>query len=64
MNSANVVHEGVEKELQSFGGYLMCTRCGKKSPLGDVGYKLKNGWPKCCGYTMRWVTAKEVLENE
>ena len=30
MNRANAVHEGIGEELQSLGGYLMCTQCGKK----------------------------------
>lgn len=48
--------------LQSFGGYLECTECGHKKPLGNAGNKLANGWPKCCGYTMRWFTQKELDE--
>lgn len=49
------------QKLQGFGGYLRCTYCGKKRPLGDAGAKLSAGWPKCChGHTMRWYTQSEL----
>lgn len=44
--------------LEDFGGYLQCEICGLKRPLGHAGNKLSSGWPKCCGYTMRWYTRK------
>lgn len=61
MHDAYAAHESVVRELQSFGGFLTCTWCGKEEPVGDVGYMLRNGWPTCCGYTMLWITAEEVL---
>lgn len=42
--------------LQSFGGFLECTKCGKREELGVVTERLKNGWPQCCGKTMEWIT--------
>ena len=54
------IQETIGKELRGFGGYLRCTCCGKKRPLGDAGAKLSRGWPKCCGYTMRWYTQSEL----
>lgn len=30
---------------------VQCKKCGKKQHLDFVD-GLKNGWPKCCGYTM------------
>lgn len=32
--------------------YLRCTVCGRESTTGFA-YSLREGWPKCCGYTMR-----------
>ena len=33
-------------------GFLCrCTGCGREERTGDN--PLKNGWPTCCGYTMR-----------
>jgi hypothetical protein len=49
--------------LSGFGGELRCMTCGRVSPLGDVGDRLTNGWPKCCGYTMRWVTARQMAKE-
>lgn len=52
----------LNKQLESMGGYLECQTCGAKQGLGNVGEKLLRGWPKCCGYTMRWITARELGE--
>lgn len=45
-------------DLSVAGGILRCTGCGSEQPLGDVASRLSHGWPKCCGQTMTWVTAK------
>jgi hypothetical protein len=44
-------------------GILRCTVCGTEHPLGAIGNKLRDGWPKCHGYTMRWVTARQLAEE-
>lgn len=49
--------------LTDFGGVLRCTTCGGEQPLGDVGGSLRNGWPECCGYMMRWVTGRQLAEE-
>lgn len=59
----NQVHTKIGEELKGFGGILRCESCGLKRPLGNIGIKLQNGWPKCCGYTMRWVTDRELREE-
>lgn len=33
-------------------GDVCCTECGKTAKV-DSKECLQNGWPKCCGYTMR-----------
>ena len=39
---------------------VRCIHCGNEKPV-NFGYCLGNGWPKCCGYTMRLMTrAKEI----
>lgn len=50
--------------LASFGGHLECTNCGRVEALGDVRSHLSGGWPVCCRYTMRWVTARELALRE
>jgi len=32
-------------------GQVWCTVCGKSEKVNS-GKALRNGWPKCCGYTM------------
>ena len=65
---SETIHDTLADELKSFGGVLRCDTCGAKKPLGDIGHRMRSGWPECCGYTMRWVTARqlalEVLVDE
>lgn len=32
-------------------GLIWCKKCGKRKKV-DSATCLRNGWPKCCGYTM------------
>lgn len=57
------IHDKIGGDLQGFGGLLRCRECGNERALGNVGDKLANGWPKCCGYTMRWITRRELDEG-
>lgn len=63
MKTADQIVSGIGADLQRFGGLLRCTVCGREEPLGNVGHKLGNGWPKCHGYTMRWLTQRELDEE-
>lgn len=54
------IHSKIGSKLASFGGHLECGVCGRIEPLGNTTNKLANGWPKCCGYTMRWLTQREL----
>jgi hypothetical protein len=56
--------DAIGGELRGFGGILRCEQCHREVPLGDVGFKLRDGWPKCHGYTMRWWTARQVEAGE
>lgn len=47
---------------RQFGGFLRCETCRSTRPV-DGGY-LSTGWPKCCGYTMRWWTARQIRDGE
>lgn len=42
-------------------GELRCMYCGKFHTLTTTTALryLKQGWPTCCGYTMRWLTENE-----
>jgi hypothetical protein len=53
----------IASALSGFGGILRCTICKRERPLGDIGGKLRHGWPKCCGYTMTWVTQRQLDEE-
>jgi hypothetical protein len=64
MGGGTMNFKSLGQELKSFGGHLECTVCGNKQPLRNVGYKLSNGWEKCCGYTMRWITQNELNESK
>lgn len=54
----------VGSDLAPFGGFLQCLTCKSEQELGDVAAKLANGWPKCCGYTMRWWTQGQIDAGE
>jgi len=42
-------------------GQVWCTVCGR-AQLVDSENCLRNGWPKCCGYTMTIDSPKEREE--
>ena len=41
---------------------VQCQTCGKEEEV-NFGYCLFNGWPKCCGYTMRLVKHNADIEK-
>jgi hypothetical protein len=41
----------VEKTPALKRGKVWCRTCGSEQDVDSVS-ALKNGWPKCCGYTM------------
>lgn len=43
--------------------HLECTVCHRQQRVGNVASKMANGWPACCGYTMRLVTMREVADG-
>ena len=57
------LHSAIAADLYGFGGILRCTVCKDERPLRDVAGKLRNGWPKCCGCTMTWMTQR-LLDEE
>lgn len=50
----------ITADLSVFGGILRCGTCGREEPVGDIAGHVRSGWPKCCGLTMTWVTAKQL----
>jgi hypothetical protein len=50
--------------LRPLGGFLRCETCRHEQDLGDVGLSVDTGWRKCCGYTMRWWTQRQVDAGE
>ena len=52
-------------DLNEFGGHLECEVCHRAAPLGDANQRLLGaGWPKCCGYTMRWWTDRQLADRD
>lgn len=47
-----------------FGGFLRCEDCGHRRQLGNLAANYRDGWPRCCGYTMRWWTQRQVDAGE
>lgn len=47
-------------------GYLLCRTCDRQQTLtqAEVGRYLSSGWPKCCSYTMSWVTQNQIDRGE
>ena len=63
---AATVHTAIAADLSGFGGILRCTgECSCRQDLSErqIAKYLRYGWPKCCGYTMRWVTQRELDES-
>lgn len=49
--------------LKKFGGLLRCMTCGREDSLGDPDARVNGeGWPRCCGQTMRWITERQLRE--
>lgn len=45
----------------SEGLLCRCTVCGHEERAGDS--PLRNGWPRCCGYTMRLINTKRFIDS-
>lgn len=56
------LHTKIADNLVGFGGHLECMECGHIQGLGAVAGHLAYGWPKHCGYTMRWITKKQLSQ--
>lgn len=52
----------IANELKGFGGILRCMHCEEEQELPDIAESLQRGWPRCCGYTMRWITQRQLDE--
>jgi hypothetical protein len=62
---AATLGEAVGGALSGFGGYLRCRTCGHSQDLGDPGARVMGGgWPKCCTYTMEWITQAQIDRGE
>jgi hypothetical protein len=44
-------------------GYVMCRHCGRMQRQG-MADGLRNGWPKCCGYTMTIDVPLDAVKND
>lgn len=56
----------IAESVEGFGGLLRCETCGREQSMceGDAGSYLFRGWPRCCGYTMRWWTQRQLDMGE
>lgn len=52
--------------LAGLGGFLLCEKCGDRRPLRGQSIRdhVQSGWPRCCGYTMRWWTQRQMEAGE
>lgn len=60
------VHNKIAGDLAGFGGVLRCTVCKYEEPVGGpdgIAASLSDGWPRCHGYTMTWVTDRLLAEE-
>lgn len=57
-------HAAAARATEGFGGFLRCESCGYSRELGDLRSHYATGWPRCCGYTMRWWTQRQVDAGE
>lgn len=64
INRTESAASAIGADLQGFGGILRCSTCCREQPLGNVGTRLRYGWPSCCGYTMLWVTQRLLDEEQ
>lgn len=60
MKDSNTSKKITNGLVKMHGGVLRCS-CGREEPPKDEYFSI--GWPKHCGYTMRWITARE-LKND
>lgn len=54
------LHDRIGATLDSLGGVLRCGCCGGEQAMYGASRYLRNGWPECCGFTMRWVTSRQL----
>ena len=54
--------ESLHQSVAIIGGVLRCEKCGAVEKLGDVVNRIygETGWPEHCGYTMTWVTGRQL----
>lgn len=58
-----MLHEKIGQQLDSMGGYLKCNTCGREKSLSGTADYMRTGWPKCCGYTMTWITQRMIEQS-
>lgn len=63
MKTASEIKNAIADDLKDFGGHLECSVCGRTQSLGNIASNLSEGWPKCHGYTMTWITKNQALPN-
>lgn len=70
INRVRNIHENIADDLEAHRrelgyaiGYVMCRHCGRIERQ-DMEDGLRNGWPKCCGYTMTIDVPLAAVEDE
>lgn len=53
---------GYDKILRGYYTVVQCKKCGRKQYL-QFANGLKNGWSKCCGYTMPIIKTTANIEE-
>lgn len=52
----------IGESLGAFGGFVRCETCRAQWDVTSdlAGHYTAKGWPKCCGYSMRWWTQRQI----
>lgn len=60
------LYRAMATDVAPLGGLLRCTTCGAEHVLSEnrIARFLASGWPQHCGYTMRWVTQRELDKEQ
>jgi hypothetical protein len=64
LNRVAKLHDNMGTDLVNLGGYLICAPgCGERQSITakQISRYLRKGWPKHCGHTMQWVTARQAV---
>lgn len=51
----------ISSNMKGKYSHIECVPCGKKSVVGNIGQRLREGWPRHCGHRMVLVRRGERI---